>query len=340
MQHRPSNLQAQRQPFSARAKRSVSRVSVPDLGISVIICAYADHRWPQLQEAVASVRRQSLPALETIVVIDHNPALLARARRELVDAAVIENEEPRGLSGARNSGLRIARGAVVAFLDDDAVADPDWLQWLAVSYRGPEVLGVGGAVEPRWERARPAGFPPEFQWVVGCSYKGLPTVRAPVRNLIGASMSMRREVFELAGDFRTGIGRVGPVPLGCEETELCIRARRRRRDGEFLYEPRSRVAHLVPASRTTWRYFASRCFAEGISKALVSSMTGRGDALAAERAYVRRTLPTGVARGLVEARRGDPWGLVRAAAIVVGFVLTTAGYAAGVAIVTARARRR
>jgi GT2 family glycosyltransferase len=308
-------------------------------GMSVVICAYADHRWPQLQEAVDSVRGQSLPALETIVVIDHNPALLARARRELSDVTVLENEEPRGLSGARNSGLRVARGAVVAFLDDDAIAEPDWLRWLAAPFAEPHVLGVGGAVEPRWETGRPAGFPPEFQWVVGCSYEGLPTRRAPVRNLIGASMSLRREVFDIAGGFRTGIGRVGPVPLGCEETELCIRARRCRRDGVFLYEPRARVAHRVPRSRTTWRYFCSRCFAEGISKALVSSTTGSGDALAAERVFVRRTLPSGVLRGFADARRGDPWGLVRAAAIVAGLVLTTLGYAAGsVALVTARAR--
>ena len=312
-----------------------------EVGISVVICAYADHRWPQLQEAVESVRGQSRPALETIVVIDHNPALLERARRELAGAAVIENQEPRGLSGARNSGLRIARGAVVAFLDDDAVAEPDWLTWLAAPYAEPQVLGVGGAIEPRWMSPRPAGFPAEFQWVVGCSYEGMPTRRAPVRNLIGANMSMRREVFELAGDFRTGIGRVGPVPLGCEETELCIRARRRRQDGVFLYEPRSRVAHLVPDGRATFGYFCSRCFAEGISKALVSSSTGPGDALASEREYVRRTLPAGVARGVADARRGDPWGLVRAAAIVAGLVLTTFGYlAGGVVLATRRLRRR
>ncbi|WP_051324520.1 glycosyltransferase family 2 protein [Candidatus Solirubrobacter pratensis] len=311
------------------------------VAVSVVICAYADRRWPELQEAVESVRAQSLPPLETIVVIDHNPALLELARRGLPGAIVIENEEPRGLSGARNSGLRRARGAVVAFLDDDAIAEPDWLQWLAAPYAEPEVLGVGGAIEPRWAGERPAAFPPEFQWVVGCSYEGLPTRRAPVRNVIGASMSMRRDVFELAGGFQTGIGRVGPIPLGCEETELCIRARRRRGDGVFLYEPRSRVAHRVPEGRTTWSYFCSRCFAEGISKARVSSAAGPGDALASEREYVRRTLPAGVLRGIGDARRGDPWGLARATAIVMGLALTTLGYVAGsVAEVTARARKR
>lgn len=313
---------------------------VSAVAISVVICAYSDQRWPQLRAAAESVRRQSLPALETIVVIDHNAALLARARGELAGVHVVENEQPRGLSGARNSGLGRARGDVVAFLDDDAIADPDWLKWLAAPYAEPHVLGVGGAVAPQWEHARPAGFPPEFQWVVGCSYEGLPDRRAPVRNVIGASMSLRREVLDLAGGFTTGIGRVGSVPLGCEETELCIRARRLRRDGVILYEPRSRVEHFVPRARATWRYFCSRCFAEGISKALVSSSTGPGDALAAERLYVRRTLPSGVARGLADALRGDPWGLVRAAAIVGGLIVTVVGYAAGgVALATGRAPR-
>jgi GT2 family glycosyltransferase len=311
-----------------------------EISISVVICAYADERWEQLLEAVESVSAQTRPPMETIVVIDHNAALAARAEAELDGVVVVENAESRGLSGARNTGVRRARGDVLAFLDDDASARPDWLTWLARPYSDPHVLGVGGAIDPRWDQTPPAGFPAEFRWVVGCSYEGLPTRCSPVRNLIGANMSVRHEVFELAGGFRTGIGRVGRVPLGCEETELCIRARRRRADGVFLYEPRARVAHHVPPSRTTIRYFGSRCLAEGVSKALVSSLTGSGRALAAERVYVRRTLPAGVLRGLAEAARGDPWGVVRAGAIVAGLTLTTLGYLGGwVGIANSRRRR-
>jgi glycosyltransferase involved in cell wall biosynthesis len=310
-------------------------------GVSVVICAYADERWAGLAEAVESVRTQSSPALETIVVIDHNPALRDRARNELPGARVIANRGLRGLSDARNSGVAVARGDVVAFLDDDAVAAPDWLEWLSRPYADPEVLGVGGAVEPRWAARPPAGFPPEFVWVVGCTYRGMPERPAAVRNPIGANMSIRRDVLRAAGAFRPGIGRVGRLPLGCEETELCIRARRAGPGGIFLYEPRARVAHLVPADRTTWRYFGARCVAEGLSKAQVAEWTGPGDALASERAYVRRTLPAGVLRGLAAAARGDVSGLGRVARIVTGLALTTAGYLAGrVRFATAATRRR
>jgi glycosyltransferase involved in cell wall biosynthesis len=308
-----------------------------DMTTSVVICAYADERWDELALAVDSVRRQTVAPLEVIVAVDHNPLLLQRARRGLPGVTVVENHEARGLSGARNSAIALARGDVVAFLDDDAAAEPEWLERLSARYSDPRVLGVGGAVDPRWLDGRPAGFPREFQWVVGCSYEGLPTAPTPVRNLIGANMSLRRDVFERVGGFRSGIGRVGLLPVGCEETELCIRASQRAPGAVFIYEPQARVVHSVPAARATWSYFCRRCFAEGLSKAQVSGWTGRGAALASERSYARRTLPAGVRRGVSDAVRGDASGLVRAAAIVSGLVITSAGYAVGEA--RRRARR-
>jgi glucosyl-dolichyl phosphate glucuronosyltransferase len=297
--------------------------------ISVVICAYTDERWAELVEAVDSVWAQTLPALEVIVVVDHNPGLLARARRKLPGVVAVENREARGLSGARNSGVAAACGDVVAFIDDDAVAEPDWLERLSAAYSEPRVAGVGGAIDPRWLDGRPPGFPAEFQWVVGCTYEGVPRARAAVRNMIGANMSFRRELVAVVGGFRHGIGRVGRLPAGCEETEFCIRARQRLPEAKFVYEPRARVTHAVPPARATWSYFRSRCFAEGLSKAQVSSSTGRDDGLASERAYVLWTLPAGILRGFADTLRGDAGGMVRLLAIVAGLVLTVAGYLVG-----------
>src|SRR5207247_3975777 len=174
--------------------------------------------------------------------VDHNHALFERARRQLDGVIVVPNREPRGLSGARNTGVAESRGDVIAFLDDDAVAEPDWLAHLLAAYTDRHVLGVGGAIAPHWLEGRPAGFPAEFEWVVGCTYEGMPTARAQVRNVIGANMSLRRSVVGRVGGFRNGMGRVGLLPVGCEETELCIRARQAIPDGVFVYEPRARVS--------------------------------------------------------------------------------------------------
>jgi GT2 family glycosyltransferase len=324
--------------LAVREAAAEPRLAGASAAVSAVICAYADARGLALDAAVRSVSRQTHPPHEIVVVIDHNPALLARARRELDRVTVVENRNERGLSGARNTGVACSSGDVVAFLDDDAVAEPDWLERLVAPYDDPAVAGVGGTIEPRWLAGRPAGFPAEFEWVVGCTYKGGPCTPALVRNLIGANMSFRRDVLDRVGGFRADIGRTGRLPTGCEETELCIRTRQRVPHAVFRHEPRARVAHMVPPGRASWRYFRARCFAEGISKAQVSASTGPRDGLASERAYVLRTLPAGAARGLADALRGDASGLVRSAAIVAGLAVTTTGYLAGAAR-TRRGRR-
>ena len=300
------------------------------LPISVVICAYSLERWDELTAAVRSLRRQTMPPHEIIIVADHNQSLFERIRDEIPDVIAIENHEPQGLAGARNSGLGVAQGEIIAFLDDDAIAGPDWLERLHDGYDDPSVSGIGGAIEPVWSTGRPRWFPIEFDWVVGCSYRGMPERTAPVRNLIGANMSFRRSVFESVGGFRSGIGRIGTRPVGCEETEFCIRATQRLPGTSFLFEPRARIEHHVPAGRATWSYFRRRCHAEGRSKVLVSRFVGTNDGLSSERAYMLRTLPAGVLRGLSAAvRQGDPSGVARASAIVAGVTITTVAYLTG-----------
>ena len=104
--------------------------------------------------------------------------------------------------------------------------------------------------------------------------------------------------------------------------------------------PEARVRHLVPEGRTTWRYFRSRCWSEGLSKAVMTGRVGSDDGLASERAYVTKTLPSGVAHGVADALRGRPEGLRRAGAIVAGLGLTAAGYARGKAASLRRAPLR
>ncbi len=300
------------------------------LDISVIICAYTEERWDGLVAAVESIKGQMMAPREIIVVIDHNARLLARVRGGIEGVTVIENERARGLSGARNSGIARAQGNLIAFLDDDAVAAPDWLVELSQCFTGAGVLGVGGSVVPCWEDSQPGWFPEQFYWVVGCSYRGLPRERAVVRNAYGGCACYRREVFEGVGGFRDGIGRAGGQPMGGEETELCIRARQRWPQGYFLYEPRAKIQHRIPCSRGRWGYFCARCYAEGLSKAQVTRYVGTKDGLASERRYMLRTLPGGVVREVISGIcHGNMRGFLRAGAIIVGVLMTTAGFVVG-----------
>jgi len=314
--------------------------AVPAPGeLSVVICAYTLDRWESIVAAIDSVRAQSPAVGQIILVSDHNDELRDRAARAFGGVDVVENTDVRGLSGARNTGLRAARGRVVAFLDDDAVAEPGWAAALAEGYADPLVLGVGGLSQPEWVAGRPGWFPDEFDWVVGCSYRGLPKRTAAVRNMIGSNMSLRREVFDEVGGFDPTVGRVGANPVGCEETELCIRAVARWPGSSIVHEPRARVRHTVPANRGTWRYFRQRCLAEGRSKAQVTRLTGAGAGLASERRYTARVLPAGVARRVRQAiRKRRLADLSAAGAIVMGLGFTGSGYLLGLFL--DRAQRR
>jgi GT2 family glycosyltransferase len=296
--------------------------------ISVVICAYTEERWELLCASVDSAAAAG--AEQIVVVIDHNPLLVARATNCFPYATVVENHQPQGLSGARNTGLALTTRPIVGFIDDDASAAEDWLLELAEGYAADDVIAVGGLVEAVWgDAGRPRWFPREFDWVVGCSYRGLPVGLAPIRNLIGCNMSFRRELFEEVGGFVSGIGRIGVTPVGCEETELCIRASQLQPGCTILYNPAARVSHDVSPGRHSIRYFISRCFAEGRSKAQVAVAVGSSQGLGTERTYVRQTLPRGVARGLQDATKGDPWGAARAGAIVAGLAITVLGYVKG-----------
>jgi glycosyltransferase involved in cell wall biosynthesis len=296
---------------------------------SVVICAYTLDRWRDLLAAIESVRDETSDG-EVVVVVDHNDELRRRLEAEFDDLVVVANEGPRGLSGARNTGVAAASGEIVAFLDDDAVADAGWLEHLRTCFADPAVAGAGGSVEPRWSDRRPRWFPEEFDWVVGCTYRGLPTVTAPIRNPIGANMALRRGLVNEVGGFTSSLGRGGTNTMGCEETDLFIRARQRFPSSTWLFEPTARVRHRVPTERATFRYFVQRCYGEGKSKALLVGRVGTSSGLESERSYVLHVLPAGVLRGLRDPfvqRRPDGW--VRAAAIVIGFAATTAGYARG-----------
>jgi GT2 family glycosyltransferase/O-antigen/teichoic acid export membrane protein len=298
--------------------------------VSVVICVYTFDRLSDVLEAIRSIVRQDAPPSEIIVVVDHNPPLLT-AIRDAVQGEIVllQNGFDRGLSGARNTGIAQATGELVAFLDDDAIADSDCLRRLSERCLEPGVIGAGALIEPVWPGSRPRWLPPEFFWVVGCSYAGQEPGRT--RNLLGAAMCIRRDVFVRVGGFDGALGRRdATLPFGCEETELCIRATRAIAGGYFVFEPSAQVAHKVSPDRVSWSYFAKRCYAEGLSKAYLTQLVGADSSLANESEYVRQTLARSIVRNIGDVfLRGELSGLARVAAIFTGLSCTIAGFVVG-----------
>jgi glycosyltransferase involved in cell wall biosynthesis len=303
------------------------------LTIGVVICVYTEARWGLILDAVASVTAQSRPADDVVVVVDHNPGLLARLESALGDTPgvrVLANHHGRGLSGGRNTGTQAIATDVAAFLDDDASASPGWLAALEGAFADPDVIGAGGTIEAVWAGHRPAWWPRAFDWVVGCTYEGTPDRVERIRNPIGANMAFRRRAILDAGGFVEGVGRGRGRPLGGEETELSIRASAANPRAVILHLPAAAVRHHVPARRATFRYFVERCYAEGLSKATISRLVGSASGLASERRYTTRVLPGAAMRAVADGvRRRELARAAQAPAIAVGLGVTAAGYAVG-----------
>jgi len=305
--------------------------------VSVVVPTWNYERRDELAACVAAIRAQTVAVAETIVVVDHNEELLSWARAEFPGAIVVANAHPRGVVGNRNTGIETASGEIVVLTDDDTESAPTWVENLAACFEDESVVGVTGELLPRWAAGEARWFPTEFYWVFGCSYTGLPTKLAPVRNPIGANMAVRREALEEIGGFRQGaaprqLRHRGIVIAGghaLEDTELGIRIGRRWPEKKWLYQPDATVRHTVEPEQATFGYLLRRSFEEGASKAVLAATVGSEQGLESERNYLFATVPRGVLRGLGDALRGNPSGLGRAAAIVAGVGATGIGFVLG-----------
>jgi len=313
--------------------RAADDLPSPPSGVTVVVCAYTERRWAQTRAALESVLRQRPGPEQVLLVVDHNPGLAERASRELADAGVtvLESSGTPGLSGARNTGLAAASQPVTVFLDDDAEARPGWLESLVRPYSSGEVVATGGHVQPRWptDGLRPRWLPPEFDWVVGCSYRGLPDTVSVVRNPIGANMSLRTALARQVGGFDDTVGRVGSNPRGCEETELSIRLTASRPGSAVFYVPEAAVDHHVTEERIQLGYFLRRCWHEGMSKADVVRLAGSAAGLERERRQTVVVIPAALIRELRGLVTGDAAAGRRMAAAVGGLSAAAGGYLAG-----------
>ena len=298
---------------------------------SVVIPTYSFERWDDLVAALDAIERQTVAPDDVIVVVDGNPALLERVREQFPAVRSLENHKGAGVSGCRNTAAEVAVGSVLACLDDDSVPEPRWLEEHLAAYADPAVLGTGGTLIPAWAGGTPQRLPRELWWIVGCTWTGTPETPDPIRNPVGANMTIRKDVVETVGGFAMGrVYREGEPASGvAEETEFCIRAVEAHPGGYFQHRPDAVVHHAVPAARTSWSYLISRSRIEGAGKATLVRRFGSSLALASERDYVRRVIPRAIARELCAGLRGSPAAFERAAAIVLSVTVTGWAYVRG-----------
>jgi glycosyltransferase involved in cell wall biosynthesis len=291
---------------------------------SVVIATHSPQRREALAAAVASARDQG--PYEVVVAVDNNADLYGWITKQLADVVPVHNQDARGASATRNAGARVAAGSILAFLDDDAVARPGWLQNLTAPLARADVVAVGGKVEPVWLGRVPRWMPEEFLWVVGASYRGLPTAAAPVRNVWSENMAVARADFWAIRGFREGFGKTGRRSQP-EDTDFSIRLTTALPGSTCWYEPTARVGHSVPTDRGTLRFFIWRCYNEGQGKADMAALLGRREALRDERRHASTTLPRGIRRELRHAVIAREFSAAqRASAIGIGLTAAGLGY--------------
>ena len=241
--------------------------------ISVVICTL--DRPDYLRKALAGLARQTLEARRyEVLVIDNGPDReTASTVAEFAASPAPPHYVPepmRGLSHARNRGWHEARGQFVAYLDDDAIPDPRWLeQAQAVLDEADETLGMlGGQVLPIWESERPAWLSDNLLGYL--TMVDLGPGRKQVEDLagiVGANMIMPRRLLAQVGGFSPRLGRKGRSLLSNEEVFL----KRQLAQGgcRAIYVADVRVEHHVPSDRLSRRWFLRRLYWQGRSDALL-----------------------------------------------------------------------
>jgi glycosyltransferase involved in cell wall biosynthesis len=297
----------------------------------VVVCTATHERATLLRACLDSLLAGVRVPDELLVVVDGNPSLRAELAASLPASVRLLETERRGLSEARNVGIRAATADVIAFVDDDAAPRPEWLSSLMDAFAADDdVLGLGGPVEPDWGAER-RWLRDELLWIVGCTYRGHREDAGPIRNPIGCNMAFRRRELVAVGSFATQFGKRGNALETCDETELSLRIERAHGPGRIRYVPAARVRHFVPATRISWRLLVRRSLSEGLAKGRLRRLYLQ-PALGPERTYARRLVVEAVPRLLFDGlRRRDGRAVMGAVAILLSLLITGGAFVAGAA---------
>lgn len=238
--------------------------------LSVVVCTY--NRAEMLSNALESLVQQTLDkCLYEIIVVDNassdaTPEVLRNLRTRYGEWNIVLAREDRlGLGYGRNAGVRAARGTYVAFMDDDARADKDWLK-LALGcfeYVKPRPFVVGGPILPFYESPKPAWFKDEYEIR---TWGQKPRFLKQGESFSGSNIIFNKDIIEKYGGFDVHVGMKGPHLSVGEETNLFEKIWKHHGNASvFYYLPHLMIFHAVPDYKMTVSYQLKRAFVGGQS---------------------------------------------------------------------------
>ncbi len=262
------------QPVEQRAPQTLETTSMSESTCRISAVIVTLNRADYLRLSLKSLVDQTLPTEHyEIIVVDNGSTDDTRrvVCEEYADTPNLRyiSEPVPGANRARNRGWRAAHGAYVAYLDDDAIAYPQWLEKIVDAFENTEPRPgcVGGRIEPIWERPRPGWLSDGLIGYVSAFdlYK-VPTVLADPHRLISANIAFRRYLLETVREFDESLGRRGTKLLSMDEdsvqTDLMAKG------FACLYHPDIAVRHHVHAARLTQGWLIRRAYWQGISQAI------------------------------------------------------------------------
>ena len=246
---------------------------MPDIKVSVIVCTY--NRCALVRESILSLLEQDIAKNSyEIIVVDNNSTDNTKYVVEEISKGEMPvlkyiKEDRQGLSYARNRGAREASGEIVAYIDDDAIAEKGWLKGLLDVYRNfPDAGIVGGRIDPVWLHEKPSWITKNIEVAYtilnyGNEIKEISFPKTP----FGANLSVKRDVFLSLGGFSTQLGRKAASLISNEELYLCYLVEQN--DKKLYYTPNAVVHHKVFPERLNRRFLFKRAYAQGISNILL-----------------------------------------------------------------------
>jgi glycosyltransferase involved in cell wall biosynthesis len=245
------------------------------LQISAIVCTYQRYNW--LPETLESLISQTLPNDKfEVIVVDNSPDgdFSAAFSENYANATNLRwfHEETVGLSHARNVGVQTARGPIVAFIDDDAIAEADWLANIVATFSrfGKRAVALGGQVKPLWQISRPTWLHDDLLGYASVvNWGGDARIAREDEWVAGTNVAFRRAELLAGGGFSPALGRKGSGHSLISNEEAEVIERLRARDGYLLYDPGVVVNHLIDAERLTQQWFRRRAAWQATSDFLV-----------------------------------------------------------------------